>query len=425
MLKMAETPSASLKRAARARGSTAREQVARVSESMNIPEKQNEPHGASTCGKRVANREEELKSQAAPEQQRSAKHPFPSFTPASCLPSPISSTLASSSSSTLASSSSSSPSSTLASSSSSTLASSSSSSSLASSSSSSPSSTLASSSSSSSGAEGRATVPPPFTHERAGSLLVISLRQKGNPLLKFITAVPHTFAYIAPDFLVGPSACVLFLSLRYHQLFPSYLSKRIEDLADGRYTHKFLLLHVDLEVPDAALAQVTLLAFHHCFSLLLGTCLQECAGVLQLLKAYEKKPADTLLAKLDAKHCNRVLGTQVLKNRKYLGSREGEQDAVGRNFAKTCSTCDLGKSVNRKSTVDSLTSPKNHHTSGRHLCPSRIFEEKRLRTKRVWTRSAQKSCTCTLQPKLHAGAALPLDMFFGDSSTSPGSRACS
>nr|PIM04485.1 DNA repair protein rad10 subfamily protein [Toxoplasma gondii COUG] len=137
---------------------------------------------------------------------------------------------------------------------------------------------------------------------------------------RFITAVPHTFAYIAPDFLVGPSACVLFLSLRYHQLFPSYLSKRIEDLADGRYTHKFLLLHVDLEVPDAALAQVTLLAFHHCFSLLLGTCLQECAGVLQLLKAYEKKPADTLLAKLDAKHCNRVLGTQVLKNRKYLGS---------------------------------------------------------------------------------------------------------
>ncbi|KFG64304.1 DNA repair protein rad10 subfamily protein [Toxoplasma gondii RUB] len=303
MLKMAETPSASLKRAARARGSTAREQVARVSESMNIPEKQNEPHAASTCGKRVANREEELKSQAAPEQQRSAKRPFPSFTPASCLPSPISSTLASSSSSTLASSSStlassssSSPSSTLASSSSSTLASSSS-------------STLASSSSSSSGAEGRATLPPPFTHERAGSLLVISLRQKGNPLLKFITAVPHTFAYIAPDFLVGPSACVLFLSLRYHQLFPSYLSKRIEDLADGRYTHKFLLLHVDLEVPDAALAQVTLLAFHHCFSLLLGTCLQECAGVLQLLKAYEKKPADTLLAKLDAKHCNRVLET--------------------------------------------------------------------------------------------------------------------
>ncbi|KFG48762.1 DNA repair protein rad10 subfamily protein, partial [Toxoplasma gondii p89] len=329
MLKMAETPSASLKRAARARDSTAREQVARVSESMNIPEKQNEPHAASTCGKRVANREEELKCQAAPEQQRSAKRPFPSFTPASCLPSPISSTLTSSSSSTLASSSSSSPSSTLASSSSSTLASSSSStlasssssssSSLASSSSSSPSSTLASSSSSSSGAEGRATLPPPFTHERAGSLLVISLRQKGNPLLKFITAVPHTFAYIAPDFLVGPSACVLFLSLRYHQLFPSYLSKRIEDLADGRYTHKFLLLHVDLEVPDAALAQVTLLAFHHCFSLLLGTCLQECAGVLQLLKAYEKKPADTLLAKLDAKHCNRVLGTQVLKNRKYLG----------------------------------------------------------------------------------------------------------
>ncbi|KFH10738.1 DNA repair protein rad10 subfamily protein [Toxoplasma gondii MAS] len=279
MLKMAETPSASLKRAARARDSTAREQVARVSESMNIPEKQNEPHAASTCGKRVANREEELKSQAAPEQQRSAKRPFPSFTPASCLPSPISSTLTSSSSSTLASSSSSSPSSTLA------------------------------SSSSSSGAEGRATLPPPFTHERAGSLLVISLRQKGNPLLKFITAVPHTFAYIAPDFLVGPSACVLFLSLRYHQLFPSYLSKRIEDLADGRYTHKFLLLHVDLEVPDAALAQVTLLAFHHCFSLLLGTCLQECAGVLQLLKAYEKKPADTLLAKLDAKHCNRVLET--------------------------------------------------------------------------------------------------------------------
>ncbi|PFH38088.1 DNA repair protein rad10 subfamily protein [Besnoitia besnoiti] len=156
------------------------------------------------------------------------------------------------------------------------------------------------------GAEGEK-APPAISHERAGSMIIISHRQKGNDLLRFITAVPHSFAHIAPDFLVGPCACALFLSLRYHQLFPSYLLKRLEGLAGAAYTRRFLLLHVDLTVPDAPLAQVTLLAFHHRFSLLLGSSLQECAGILQLLKVYENKPADALLAKLDSKHSTRVM----------------------------------------------------------------------------------------------------------------------
>lgn len=45
--------------------------------------------------------------------------------------------------------------------------------------------------------------------------IIVSKRQMGNPVLKFIRNVRWQFGEIAPDYVVGQNACVLFLSLRY------------------------------------------------------------------------------------------------------------------------------------------------------------------------------------------------------------------
>jgi hypothetical protein len=56
------------------------------------------------------------------------------------------------------------------------------------------------------------------------------------------------FAEIIPDFMVGASACCLFLSLRYHLLHPDYVYNRIRQLTPASFRLKVVLCHVDVDV---------------------------------------------------------------------------------------------------------------------------------------------------------------------------------
>jgi len=47
-------------------------------------------------------------------------------------------------------------------------------------------------------------------------VLHVSLKQRGNPVLKFIRNVPFEFSDIVPDYILGVNRCALFLSLKYH-----------------------------------------------------------------------------------------------------------------------------------------------------------------------------------------------------------------
>ncbi|XP_064258271.1 DNA excision repair protein ERCC-1 isoform X1 [Passer domesticus] len=89
-------------------------------------------------------------------------------------------------------------------------------------------------------------VPVPVP--RAGtssSGVIVSPRQRGNPVLRFIRSVPWHFGDVAPDFVLGAGACALFLSLRYHQLHPGYIHERLRALGRGCGL-RVLLLQVDV-----------------------------------------------------------------------------------------------------------------------------------------------------------------------------------
>lgn len=44
--------------------------------------------------------------------------------------------------------------------------------------------------------------------------ILVSRRQEGNPLLKYIRSVRWQYADIVPDYQMGAGTCALFLSLR-------------------------------------------------------------------------------------------------------------------------------------------------------------------------------------------------------------------
>lgn len=67
--------------------------------------------------------------------------------------------------------------------------------------------------------------------------------QRGNPVLKFIKSVPWEYDDIIPDYEVGKTICLLFLSLRYHNMNPDYINNRIKELGK-KYELRVLLIQV-------------------------------------------------------------------------------------------------------------------------------------------------------------------------------------
>lgn len=66
--------------------------------------------------------------------------------------------------------------------------------------------------------------------------------------MKSITNIPWEFDdSIIPDYVVGTTACILFLSLRYHSLNPDYIHNRLK-LLGKRFELRVLLVQVDTKV---------------------------------------------------------------------------------------------------------------------------------------------------------------------------------
>lgn len=135
--------------------------------------------------------------------------------------------------------------------------------------------------------------------------ILVSNRQKGNPLLKHIRNVRWSFADIVCDYLLGQNTCALFLSLRYHLLHPDYLYYRIRELQKN-FKLRVVLCHVDVEDVIKPLLEVTKTALLHDCTLLCGWSLEECGRYLETIKVYENKPADLIQGQMDSDYLSRL-----------------------------------------------------------------------------------------------------------------------
>ncbi|XP_004235989.1 DNA excision repair protein ERCC-1 isoform X1 [Solanum lycopersicum] len=153
-------------------------------------------------------------------------------------------------------------------------------------------------------ASSSSSTPTPSSSANRNAILV-SNRQKGNPLLKHIRNVRWTFADIVCDYLLGPNTCALYLSLRYHLLHPDYLYFRIRELQKN-FRLRIILCHVDVEDVMKPLLEVTRTSLLHDCTLLCGWSLEECGRYLETVKVYENKPADLIQGQMDGDYLSRL-----------------------------------------------------------------------------------------------------------------------
>lgn len=137
---------------------------------------------------------------------------------------------------------------------------------------------------------------PKFFDDKAGEVIVASVRQRGNPILGHVRDVPYEFRNIVPDFLVGRYDAVIFISIKYHKLHSQYLRRRAESL-QRNYKVRVLLCLVDVPpsgVIDSAILEITDVCFDFNLSLFLAWSPREAGHILQTLKSHENSSGDCI-----------------------------------------------------------------------------------------------------------------------------------
>uniref|UniRef100_A0A671NDK3 Excision repair cross-complementation group 1 n=1 Tax=Sinocyclocheilus anshuiensis TaxID=1608454 RepID=A0A671NDK3_9TELE len=132
----------------------------------------------------------------------------------------------------------------------------------------------------------------------SGNSIIVSPRQRGNPILKFVRNVPWEFGEVVPDYVLGRTTCALFLSVRYHNLNPSYIHERLKQLGQS-FTLRVLLVQVDVKDTHHALKELARIC-------IMFVCPEEAGHYLETYKSYEKKPADVLKEQVEKNYRSQV-----------------------------------------------------------------------------------------------------------------------
>lgn len=98
---------------------------------------------------------------------------------------------------------------------------------------------------------------------------------------------------MVPDYIMSPTTCALFLSIKYHQLYPRYIHRRIGELRTD-FRLRILLVLVDIEDNANVLAYLNKLAVTHNLTLILAWSVTEAARYLETYKALDGKDASSI-----------------------------------------------------------------------------------------------------------------------------------
>ncbi|KAF2869862.1 hypothetical protein BDV95DRAFT_547126 [Massariosphaeria phaeospora] len=128
---------------------------------------------------------------------------------------------------------------------------------------------------------------PQALPSRSGpSSILVSPRQKGNPILNGVRAAAWEYSDIPADYVLGATTCALFLSLKYHRLHPEYIYNRIRDLK-GQYNLRILLVMVDIENHEESLRELSKTSLINNVTIMLCWSAQEAGRYLELFKTFE------------------------------------------------------------------------------------------------------------------------------------------
>lgn len=146
--------------------------------------------------------------------------------------------------------------------------------------------------------------PQQFVARNSNSIIVNS-RQRGNPILKHVQNVPWEYGDIIPDYQIGERHCVLFLSLRYHNLNPEYIHERLK-LLGNRYDLRVILVQVDNKNSKHNLKELGKICLLAGCTLVLAWSPEEAGRYLETYKQYENKPPDILQERVETDYFAKV-----------------------------------------------------------------------------------------------------------------------
>jgi DNA excision repair protein ERCC-1 len=138
-------------------------------------------------------------------------------------------------------------------------------------------------------------------------ILHISTRQRGNPIIEHIRNVPYKFSELVPDYIMAATRCALFLSLRYHNLHPTYIHRRIAELKSD-FEYRMLLCLVDVEDNASPILFLNDLCVQNNFTLILAWSEEEAARYLETVRAFDGKDPTPVIGKHEPKtHIEKVI----------------------------------------------------------------------------------------------------------------------
>ncbi|KAK4949923.1 ssDNA endonuclease and repair protein rad10 [Elasticomyces elasticus] len=133
--------------------------------------------------------------------------------------------------------------------------------------------------------------PQAMPGRQGPSAILVSTRQKGNPILNNVKSLPWEYSDIPCDYVLGATTCALFLSLKYHRLHPD----RIRQLGK-LYNLRILLTMVDINNHEEALKELSKTSMINNLTLILCWSSQEAGRYLELFKSYEHASAASIRA---------------------------------------------------------------------------------------------------------------------------------
>lgn len=124
--------------------------------------------------------------------------------------------------------------------------------------------------------------------KRTSRTILVSRSQTGNPLLEHLTFYETSPLLRDVDYQLSPSCAVLFLSTKYHQLHPEYISTRLQKVRHARFEPGntiIVLLLIDTENFQAPLVELNKFAIRNSLTLLVAHSNIEGATYLNNLRA--------------------------------------------------------------------------------------------------------------------------------------------
>ena len=111
---------------------------------------------------------------------------------------------------------------------------------------------------------------------------------------------------MTPDYIMATTRCALYLSLRYHNLHPNYVHRRIAELKSD-FEYRMLLVYVDIEDNTSPLLFVNDLCVQNNLTLILAWSEEEAARYLETVRAFDGKDDAMLRKREHTAHIDQVV----------------------------------------------------------------------------------------------------------------------